>query len=84
MSRIGEKTVRFHVVAWILPLGLLGCASTPKESEVPLPPDRTVVGSGSLVDRSVINSTSQQVMNAESQESPNAAPTAAKPNVGLP
>ncbi len=60
---------------------LPGCASSSTEGDGP---SHVVVGAGNAADRSVINSTSQRVMSAESAQSPTAAPTPAAPNTGLP
>jgi len=86
MRSSGEKQGgRFQLAAWILAAALFftACASTPPpRAEIALPAGRTVVGSGTSDDQSVINSSNQTMFNSEHAMSP--GPSADSSNPGVP
>jgi hypothetical protein len=85
MRSSGEKQGgRFQLTAWLLAAALFfpACASTPPRAEIPLPAGRTVVGSGTSDDQSVINSSNQTMFNSEHAMSP--GPSAGSSNQGVP
>jgi hypothetical protein len=75
------------VLASILPFGLLvllpGCASTSPQSQQSSAKEHVVIGQGTTDDRSVINTSSQQIFAAEHETSPDAptSPNAANQNL---
>ena len=67
-------TTRFHFIAPMLPLAfLLGCATSP-QAKRPTFVDRPVVGSGNSDDRAAIDSSNQQIFNAEHAATPDSPP----------
>jgi len=94
----GEKQnwcIRFVVL--ILPLGLLlGCASTSQKPDKsdgaaaqPVTQDRAVVGGGAVggassADRTIINSSNQQIFDAEHSAGAGSATPQVTPTTGIP
>jgi hypothetical protein len=70
MNPSGKKqSGRFLIAALILPLGLLGCASTAQETKAPVLKEDMVVGNGTDDDRKVINASNQKIFESEHAES---------------
>jgi hypothetical protein len=63
---------------------LIGCASPAPQAVNPPPAGYDVVGSGSTADRATINSTDQQMFDAEHAARPAGATASSGQNQGLP
>ena len=73
---------RFPCAAWTLPLVLtMGCASTAPD---PAKSGHVVDGQGTAADRSAIQSTNEQIYNAEHSLSNDSGTPASAPNANIP
>jgi hypothetical protein len=90
--------LRFHFMAVVLSLVVMGCASTPATTSTPVSTAKStpqpaapaftnehpVSGDGSSSDRATINAGNQQIMNSEHAIDGNAPATSTAPYQGIP